>query len=133
MTTRDARPGAAPPDDRAALGVESAVGWLLLAGTVVGVACLAVGVVLMAGSGISPTVETYPDFEAGRLVPDLLALRPEGFLWLGIVILVGTPVARIIGELVAFGIRRDRLMVAVSAAILGIIGLSVALAIGAEG
>lgn len=120
------------PGDETALAVESAVARLLLAGTLAGVAALGVGVVLMAGSGISPTSETYPDFEAGRLVPDLLALRAEGFLWLGIVVLVATPVVRVIGELAAFGIRRDRPMVAVSVAILGIIGLSVALAIGAE-
>jgi hypothetical protein len=36
------------------------------------------------------------------------------------------------GELVAFGLRRDRTMAAVAAAILGVIALSVALAIGLE-
>jgi uncharacterized membrane protein len=130
--TREQGSGVGEPADAQALGVEDTIARLLIAGTLVGVAALAVGVVLMAAQGISPTSETYPAFDAGRLLPDLVALRAEGFLWAGIVVLVATPVARVIGELVSFAVRRDRLMVGVSAAILGIIVLSVALAIEAE-
>ncbi len=113
--------------------VELAIGRLLFAGTVFGVALLLVGVVLMALAGIDPTRSVSPQFDAARIAPDLLAARPEGFLWAGIAVLIATPVARVIGELVAFAIRRDRAMALVAVAILGIIGLSVVLAIGTEG
>lgn len=113
--------------------VELAIGRLLFAGTVFGIGLLLVGVVLMAMSGIDPTRSGSPPFDAGRVVPDLLRARPEGFLWAGIVVLIATPVARVIGELVAFAVRRDRAMALVAMAILGIIGLSVVLAIGTEG
>ena len=125
-------PPAVRPVDEGML-VEEQIARLLFAGTLVGVALLAVGVALMITHGISPTGGTYPVFDGGRVIPDLLAARPEGFLWAGIVVLVATPIARVLGELAAFALRGDRRMVAVALAILGIIASSVALAIGTEG
>jgi uncharacterized membrane protein len=113
--------------------VELAIGRLLFAGTVFGVALLLVGVVLMALANIDPARSVSPQFDVARIAPDLLAARPEGFLWAGIAVLIATPVARVVGELVAFAVRRDRTMALVALAILGIIGLSVVLAIGTEG
>ena len=109
--------------------LEEIIGRLLFGGTVVGVALLLVGVVLMAAGGIDPTGGRWPQFDPGRLVPDLLGLRAEGFLWAGIVVLIGTPVARVTGELVAFAARRDAPMTLVAGAILGVIALSVVLAV----
>jgi uncharacterized membrane protein len=115
-----------------ATGLEERIGRLLLAGTLVGIGLLLAGVTLMALAGIDPTSGGSPEFDIARLLPDLLRLRPEGFLWAGIVVLIATPVARVVGELVAFAVRRDRAMTMVAAAILGIIGASVALAIISE-
>ena len=127
-------PGAAPSTLPTQAGpVELAIGRLLFAGTVFGVGLLLAGVVLMALAGIDPTGRAGARFDAARVVPDLLAARPEGFLWAGIVVLISTPVARVVGELLAFAVGRDRVMALVAVAILGIIGLSVVLAIGTEG
>lgn len=130
MTSAGDPPSALPAQ---AGSVELAIGRLLFAGTVLGVGLLLAGVVLMAFAGIDPTGGAGPRFDARRVVPDLLAARPEGFLWAGIVVLIATPVARVVGELIAFALRRDRVMALVAVAILGIIGLSVVLAIGTEG
>jgi len=115
------------PAARPVARLEATIGRLLAAGALAGVALLLVGVVLMISRGISPTSGDAPGFDAARLVGDVAAGRPEGFLWAGIAILIATPVARVVGELVAFAYRRDRLMAGIAAAILGIIVLGVTL------
>lgn len=120
-------------DQRAASAdLEETIARLLMVGTVAGIALLAIGVALMAVNGISPDAGTFPAFEPGTVVADLVALRPEGFLWAGVVILVATPIARVIGELVTYLVRGDRVLALVALGILGVIGLSVvaALALG---
>jgi uncharacterized membrane protein len=114
-------------DDATAAALERTIGRVLVVGALVGVAFLLVGVGLMVADGISPTSGTATGFDATRLVSDLLAGRPEGFLWAGIAVLIATPVVRVVGELAAFAYRRDRVMAAVAAAILGIICLGVVL------
>jgi uncharacterized membrane protein len=113
--------------------IEAVIARLLYAGTVTGVALLAVGVVLMAANGVSPESTTFPAFDPATLVADLVAMRPEGWLWAGIVVLIATPIARVIGELITFAVRGDRLMAGVALAILGVIALSVAIALVVEG
>jgi uncharacterized membrane protein len=117
----------------ASADVEQVIARLLLGGTIVGVSLLAIGVVLMAVNGLSPVSGTFPPFEPGTIVADLAAFRPEGFLWAGIVILIATPIARVIGELIIFTMRGDRLLALVAVAILGVISLSVAAAVLLEG
>jgi uncharacterized membrane protein len=113
--------------------VEAVIARLLIAGTLVGVGLLAVGVALMAASGISPASVAFPPFDAATVASDLAALRPEGFLWAGIVILIATPIARVIGELITFSVRGDRVMAGVALAILGVVALSVVAALALEG
>jgi uncharacterized membrane protein len=120
---------AQPPDVAA---TERTIAGVLFVGTLVGVGSLAVGVALMLGAGISPTSDTWPPFEAGRVPGDVAAARAEGFLWAGIVILIATPIVQVIAELAAFVLRREWRMALVATAILAIIGLSVALATGTE-
>jgi uncharacterized membrane protein len=125
MTTQEQRAASAE--------VEGVIARLLIAGTIVGVGLLAIGVVLMAVHGISPEAATFPPFDASTVPGDLAALRPEGFLWAGIVILIATPIARVIGELVTFSVRGDRVMAGVALAILGVVALSVVAALVLEG
>ena len=122
------------PEQRAAAAdVEHVIARLLLSGAVIGVVFLAIGVLLMAVNGISPESTTFPAFDAGRLAADLTALRTEGFLWAGIVILIATPIARVIGELITFMLRGDRILAMVALGILGVIALSVVAALGIQG
>jgi len=122
MTTHEQRASASAD-------VEQVIARVLLAGTVAGVALLTVGVILMGVNGVDPLSATFPPFRIGNVIPDMLALRPDGFLWAGIVILVATPIARVTGELITFTIRRDRVMALVALGILGVVALSVAAAL----
>jgi uncharacterized membrane protein len=117
----------------ASADVENVIARLLLGGSVVGIVLLSVGVVLMAVNGISPESTVFPVVDPGTMVSDIVALRPEGFLWAGIVILIATPIARVIGELITYTVRGDRVLALVAVAILGVIALSVVAALVVEG
>ena len=111
--------------------LESGIARLLMVGTYASVALLAIGVVAMAIAGRSPR-DASPPLDPGRLLGDVLALRPEGFLWLGLILVIATPSARVAASLVGYLRRGERAMAGVSAAILGIIVLSVILGYGTE-
>jgi uncharacterized membrane protein len=127
-----ARPTATGSPEPGAPGLEQSIARLLTIGTYVSIGLLAIGVVLMAIGGIGP-LSGGPPFDLGRLVPDLLALRPDGFLWLGLVAVVATPAARVVASLVGYARRDERPMAVVAALILLVIAASVALAKGLEG
>jgi uncharacterized membrane protein len=122
----------APAPTAPAADLERSIARLLTIGTYASVALLVVGVVLMLASGIGPR-SGGPAFDPTTLVPDLLALRPAGFLWLGLVVVVATPAARVLASLVGYVRRGERSMTIVAALILVVIALSVALARGLEG
>ena len=115
-----------PPD------LERSIARLLTLGTYASIALLTVGVVLMLASGIGPR-SGGPAFDPGSVVADVLALRPAGFLWLGLVAVVATPAARVFASLVGYLRRAERTMAIVATLILVVIALSVALARGLEG
>ena len=107
-----------------AADLERSVARLLTVGTYASIALLAAGVLAMVAAGLSP-LDPAPRFDPPRLAADLVALRPEGFLWLGIVLVVATPSARVATSLVGYLRRPDRAMAVVSLLILAVIGLSV--------
>jgi len=119
--TTPIRPAPSDPADR----IELAIAGILGVTTVVAMVLLLAGVALMLASGVSFDSATFPVFDPARVVGDILALRPEGFLWAGIVVVVLTPVLRVTGELVGFALRRDRTMALVAAAILVVVAVSV--------
>lgn len=118
-------PGGRPAD------METAIARLLTVGTYASVALLALGVAAMALAGRSPR-DASPPFDPGRVVGDLVALRAEGFLWLGLLLVIATPTARVAASLVGYLVRRERAMALVAVLILGVIVLSVILGYGTE-
>lgn len=113
--------------------LEARIARVLSTGALVAVALLAVGIILMLVEGISPDAAAYPTFDPGTIVADLLSLEPAGFLWAGLVVVVATPIVRVVGEIIAFSIRRDRAMTLVAAGTLAVIVVSVVTALAAEG
>jgi len=109
----------------AARSLESTIARLLTVGTYISVALVAIGTAVLLGTGRSP-LEAAPAFDPAGILPALAALRPEGFLWLGIVGLVATPAARVLAALVGYGRMGDRAMVAIAVLILGVIAAGVA-------
>jgi uncharacterized membrane protein len=71
----------------------------------------------LLGSAVRPASATA--FTA--IADNLVAVRPIGFAQLGLLVLLATPVVRVIAALVGFARERDRLYVAVSAIVLAIL------------
>lgn len=117
------------PSQRAvAAQAERLIGRLLTGVTYVSVALLLVGVGLLISAGISP-LSGGPRMDPGRLVTDLLGLRPAGFLWAGLLAVIAAPVARVGVALGAYVRDEDWLMVGVSTAILLVIAIAIGTAL----
>jgi uncharacterized membrane protein len=124
--------GVGEPVDPSDVRLERSIARLLTVGTYTSIALLAIGFVLMLASGISP-LEGAPPFDARAIPADILALRPTGFLWLGLIVVVATPAARVAASLVGYLRSGERRMAVIAVAILAVIALSVILASDLEG
>ena len=109
-----------------AAGLEGGIARVLQGGTYIAIALVAIGVVLMLAAGLSP-FDQAPGLDLGRIVADLLALRPEGFLWVGLLVVMATPAARVAVALVGYARDGEREMMIVSTLILFVIGLGIVL------
>jgi uncharacterized membrane protein len=123
--------GRTAPGPEAPASLEHTIARLLTIGTYLSIALLIVGLGLRLATGGGPSVG--PVFDLTRLVPDLLGLKPEGFLWLGLVVVVATPAARVVASLVGYLRRGEPRMAIVAALILLVIAASVTLAVGLAG
>ena len=113
-----------PATDPAGDRLDLAIARLLSIGTYVGIALLVAGFGLMLLAGRSP-FDSPPPFNVSRLPGDLAAGRPEGALWLGLLVLIATPSARVAASLIGYRRASERGMVAVSAAILVVVAAGV--------
>jgi uncharacterized membrane protein len=109
-----------PAGDR----LDLAIARLLSIGAYAGAALLAVGFLLMVIAGRSP-LDPHVPVDVRRLPGDLVAGRPEGAIWLGLLVLIATPSARVAASLVGYLRAGERGMVAVSAAILFVVAAGV--------
>jgi uncharacterized membrane protein len=104
--------------------LEPALARVLQVGTYISIALVLVGTVLLLAGGISPLAAS-PALQVDRLVPDILAGRPAGFLWLGILGICVTPALRVAAALVGFWRRGERRMVGVALLILVVVAAGV--------
>lgn len=128
-TGAEPEPGMAPSG---AVGLERSVARLLQFGTYLSIGLLLIGALLMIANGIGPR-SGGPAFDLGRLVGDLGAGRPAGFLWLGLLVVIATPAARVAVSGVGYVRRGEREMAVVAGLILIVIATSVLLARGLQG
>jgi uncharacterized membrane protein len=106
--------------------LERSIARVLAVGTYVSIALVALGTVLLLATGRSP-LDPAPGFALNRLASDVLALRPEGFLWLGILASIATPAARVVTALVGYRRRGERDMTLIALLILIVIAIGVAI------
>ena len=104
---------------------------LLNAGTYASVALFGLGLVAMLANGVRP-LGPAPTLDPARLPADLLAGRPEAFLWLGLVTAIATPTVRVVAALAGFVRAREWGMAAIAGAVVAVILLSVVVARLAE-
>jgi uncharacterized membrane protein len=107
---------------------ERALGRLLIVLTYIEVALLAVGVALLMARGISP-LSGGPTLDPARLPGDLATLVPAGFLWLGLIAVIATPIVRVVVAAIGYARAGERAMVLVAIAILVVIAISITSAI----
>jgi uncharacterized membrane protein len=119
------------PVEQAPDPVEQLVARLLSIGTVIAIGLLVVGSALLALRGGS-ALDTAPSLDVTAIPGDLVAGRPEGYLWLGLIAAIATPCARVAASLAGYVRRRERAMAVISVMILAVIALTVALAGSAQ-
>lgn len=118
----------------AADALEAVIGRLLVAGTWLAMVLVLVGVLLMLADGINPLTRSgIPAFDPSRIPADLVALRPGGFLWAGIAIIVTLPVGRVVVAGLGFLAARDGRLALVSLLVLLVVVISIFAALGLEG
>lgn len=123
--------GRTAPGPESPASLEHTIARLLTIGTYLSIALLVIGLCLRLATGGGPSVG--PAFDLARLVPDLVGLKADGFLWLGLLVVVATPAARVAASLIGYLRRGEPRMAIVAALILLVIASSVALAVGLEG
>jgi uncharacterized membrane protein len=112
------------------IDLEARLGRILAIGTWVGVAALVLGVILMAGSGISPLEPTFPALEPSSLLADLASFEAAAWLWVGLVVVIATPILRVGAALIGFAGRGELDMAAVSVGILVVVVVGVLIGTG---
>jgi len=108
--------------------LEMAMGRMLQTGvTIAALVVLIGGVMYLAQSGGSP--RDYQHFHAatpatttiGGILTSAVHLDPRGVMGLGILLLIATPVCRVLFGVVGFALLRDRLYTAISLIVLGVL------------
>jgi uncharacterized membrane protein len=114
-------------DDR----VEQMIGNMLRAGVIVAAVVAAIGgVALLAQHGGKPTdysrfaSETAEFTTIGGILRGVRALDSRAVVQLGLVLLIATPVMRVVLSLVAFLVQRDRLYVVITSIVLAVLVFS---------
>lgn len=109
----------------AAATMDRRVARVLGGGVRLSVLLLTIGAVLLIAEGRSPLDQAWPPLDPSRLLDDLLAVRPEGYLWLGLLTILATPSLRVVTAIVGFLTTGERRMAALGAAVLVIVALAV--------
>ena len=94
--------------------LETAIARMLTLGTRVAVILVLVGVAVMLATGLDPLAAAFGPFSLTAIPGDLLALRPEGFLWAGLLVVMSMPVARVVVSGLGFFAAGDRRLALVS-------------------
>jgi uncharacterized membrane protein len=115
----------------AANALEAAIGRLLVIGTWFAMMLILAGVLLMLANGVDPLAHgAIPSFDPASVPADIVALRPEGFLWTGIALILALPVGRVAVAGLGFLAARDGRLALVSFLVLLVVITSIVAAIG---
>jgi uncharacterized membrane protein len=105
--------------------LESSIARMLTIGTRVAVVLVLIGVVAMLAKGIDPLTAAYGGFSVTAIPGDLVALRPEGFLWTGLLVVMAMPVGRVVVSGIGFFAAGDRRLALVSLLVVLVLTASV--------
>lgn len=105
--------------------IDARIARILEVGTRTAVALLVIGSVLLAVDGTSPLAAGWPPLDVASLPAGLVALEPAAFLWLGLIVTVATPLARVAASTWSFGRAGEPRMAGLGAAVLVVIALAI--------
>ena len=129
-----ARPDGLSSVAATAARLETIVARLLTWGTRAAILLILAGVVGMAVTGVVPmAAATFPPYSLAAIPGQLVALRPEGFIWAGLTLLVSLPLGRVMVAGAGFLAARDRRLALVSVLVLLVICASVVAALSLGG
>jgi uncharacterized membrane protein len=104
--------------------LEARLARVLQLGTYVSMALIVTGAALFLLGGGSP-LDAGPPLDVGPLLADLAAGRASGFLWLGVLGILATPMLRVLGALIGFVRAGEWRMAGVAAAIVVVVGAGI--------
>jgi uncharacterized membrane protein len=113
-----------------ASAIEARVARFLTLGTRLAIGLLAIGSVLLVAGGVSPVDGGWPPLDVAAIPSDIAALEPAGFLWLGLLATIATPLLRVATATLGFAAAGERRMVALGIAVLVVVALAVAAGTG---
>jgi uncharacterized membrane protein len=116
----------AGPHRTSTVDLDQTIGRILIVGTNVAILLIAIGCVLLFAAQLDP-LAGGPPLEPGLIADDIAHLRPAGFLWLGLLLVLATPILRVVVSLVGFARGGERTMAIVASLILIVIAASVVL------
>ena len=119
MTNRT-RQADGPPD----ASIEPRLARTLRVGTYVSVGAVGLGTILLVLGGTSPT-SGGPPLVPSQVIDDIVALRPAGFLWLGMLGILATPALRVAHATAALARAGEPRMAVVGLLVLGVIAAGV--------
>lgn len=97
--------------------IDRPISLVLFVGMMLSILCLLVGMVVLI---VHPASESSKLLPIGAALKSALRLNPSGWLSLGILVLILTPVARVIMAIASFARIRDWRYVVVSIVVLGV-------------
>lgn len=114
--------------------LETIAARLLTWGTRGALLLILAGVVGMAATGVDPMSSgAFPPYSLAAIPGQLASLKPEGFIWAGLTLLVALPLGRVTVSGAGFLAAHDRRLALVSVLVLLVICASVFAALGLEG
>ncbi len=111
--------------------VESFIGSLLRYGVLVAAAVVLIGGVsfLFKYGSVHPDLSRFDSEPVGlryigTIISEALSFSSRGLIQLGLLLLIATPVARVLFSVVAFALQRDRLYVVITLIVLAVLLVS---------
>lgn len=108
---------------------EHAISAVLRYGSLISTLVMAAGIVLMLATGDSVPASSYHGIHPTLLIPALIRLRPAAVIELGVLLLLFTPIFRIVVAVLSFALERDFKYVLISLGVLAIVLLSIGFAV----
>jgi uncharacterized membrane protein len=104
-------------DSRAEMDMDYLIGMALRYGVMLSVALLLIGIALLARDGASSPLNTST-IHVPAIFSGIPSLDPLSFIVLGLVVLIATPVLRVVLGIISFARERDALYVFITSIVL---------------